>query len=120
MEADVAQKRKTSRKKKRALVTGVTGQDGSYLAELLLDKGYEVCGIVRKTSHERFPNIGHIQHRLKLIYADLLDAVSLTTAVEQVMPDEVYNLGSQSAPGESFKQPMHTAEITALGAHRML
>ncbi len=105
---------------KTALITGITGQDGSYLAELLLDKGYNVAGIVRKTSHELFANIGHIQHKLDLIYADLLDPVSLTEAVKTVNPDEVYNLASQSSPGESFKQPIHTAEITAIGAHRIL
>lgn len=107
-------------RKKRALITGITGQDGSYLAEFLLSKGYAVSGIVRKTSHLLFPNIGHIQHRLNLIYADLLDPVSLRDAVKAVLPDEVYNLASQSSPGESFKQPIHTAEITAIGAHRVL
>lgn len=106
--------------KKKALITGITGQDGSYLAELLLKKGYEVSGIIRKTSHFKYANIGHIQHRLNLIYADLLDPVSLTSAIKSVMPDEVYNLASQSAPGDSFKQPIHTAEITAIGAHRVL
>jgi len=121
---------KTNRKKikddpkpgkgKKAFITGITGQDGSYLAELLLDKGYEVSGIVRKTSHFLYANIGHIQHRLNLVYADLLDPVSITSAIKAVMPDEVYNLASQSAPSESFKQPIHTAEITALGAHRVL
>jgi GDPmannose 4,6-dehydratase len=108
------------RSMKKALITGITGQDGSYLAELLLDKDYEVSGLVRKTSHQLFPNIAHIQNRLNLIYADLLDNVSLTSAVSSVKPDELYNLASQSAPGESFKQPIHTAEITAVGAHRML
>lgn len=106
--------------KKRALITGVTGQDGSYLAELLLEKGYEVAGIVRKTSHFKYENIGHIQNRLNLIYADLLDPISITSAIKNVMPDEVYNLASQSAPSESFKQPIHTAEITAIGAHRVI
>ena len=108
------------RSAKRALITGITGQDGSYLAEFLLSKGYEVAGIVRKTSHQLFPNIGHFQHKLNLIYADLLDPVSLADAVKKVIPDEVYNLASQSSPGESFKQPIHTAEITAIGAHRVL
>lgn len=105
---------------KRALITGITGQDGSYLAELLLEKGYEVSGLVRKSSHLLLPNIGPIQHRLKLIYADLLDPVSLGSAIREVMPDELYNLASQSAPGESFTQPIHTAEITGIGAHRVL
>ncbi len=105
---------------KKALITGITGQDGSYLAELLLKKGYEVYGTVRKTSHFLLPNIGHIQHYLKLIYADLLDPVSIDLAMKESMPDEVYNLASQSAPSESFKQPIHTAEITGIGAHRVL
>lgn len=107
-------------KKKKALITGITGQDGSYLAEYLLEKGYEVSGIVRKTTHFKYENIGHIQHRLNLIYADLVDPVSLTSAFKKVMPDEVYNLAAQSSPGESFKQPINTAEITAIGAHRVL
>ncbi len=105
---------------KKALITGITGQDGSYLAEFLLHKGYDVYGIVRKTSHFLHPNIGHIQHNLKLIYADLLDPVSVDLALKEVQPDEVYNLASQSAPSESFKQPIHTAEITGIGAHRII
>jgi len=104
----------------KALITGITGQDGSYLAEFLLKKGYEVYGIVRKTSHFLHPNVGPIQHRLHLIYADLLDPVSIDLAVREVEPDELYNLASQSAPSESFKQPIHTAEITGIGAHRVL
>ncbi len=106
--------------KKKALVTGITGQDGSYLAELLLKKGYEVSGIVRKTSHEDYANIGHIQDELKLYQGDLLDPVSLREIIQKSEPDEVYNLASQSHPSESFKQPIHTAEITAIGAHRVL
>lgn len=105
---------------KKALITGITGQDGSYLAELLLDKGYEVSGIVRKTSHEDYANIGHIQDRLKLFQGDLLDPVSLREIIQSAEPDEVYNLASQSHPSESFKQPIHTAEITGIGAHRVL
>lgn len=105
---------------KRVLITGITGQDGSYMAELLLAKGYDVYGIVRKTSHFLYANIGHIQHQVNLIYADLLDPVSLTSTLKTVMPHEVYNLASQSAPSESFKQPIHTAEITAVGAHRVM
>jgi GDPmannose 4,6-dehydratase len=107
-------------KKKKALITGITGQDGSYLAEFLLDKGYEVSGIVRKTSHQLYANIGPIQDDLILIQGDLLDPVSLREAIQKVQPDEVYNLASQSHPSESFKQPIHTAEITAIGAHRVL
>lgn len=107
-------------KDKKALITGITGQDGSYLAELLLKKGYEVSGIVRKTSHEDYANIGHIQDDLKLFQGDLLDPVSLREIIQKVSPDEVYNLASQSHPSESFKQPIHTAEITGIGAHRVL
>ncbi len=106
--------------KKTALITGITGQDGSYLAELLLKKGYSVAGTIRKTSNMEYDNIGHIQDELKLIQADLLDPVSLREAVQKVQPDEVYNLAAQSHPAESFKQPIHTAEITAIGAHRVL
>src|SRR3990167_2097481 len=106
--------------KKKALVTGVTGQDGSYLAEFLLEKGYEVSGIVRRTSNLHYPNIGKIQDDLKLYLGDLLDPVSLREIIQKVKPDEVYNLASQSHPSESFKQPIHTAEITAIGAHRVL
>lgn len=105
---------------KSALITGITGQDGSYLAELLLKKGYSVSGIVRKTSHEDYANIGHIQDELKLFQGDLLDPVSLREIIQKVNPDEVYNLASQSHPSESFKQPIHTAEITGIGAHRVL
>lgn len=106
--------------KKRALITGITGQDGSYLAELLLKKGYEVSGIVRKTSHEEYANIGPIQDDLKLFQGDLLDPISLREIIQKINPDEVYNLASQSHPAESFKQPIHTAEITGIGAHRVL
>lgn len=105
---------------KKALITGITGQDGSYLAEFLLKKGYEVSGIVRKTSHLQYPNISHLQDELILIQSDLLDPVSLRETIQTVMPDEVYNLASQSHPSESFKQPIHTAEITGIGAHRVL
>lgn len=105
---------------KKALITGITGQDGSYLAELLLGKGYDVAGIVRKTSHEDYANIGAFQEDLKLFQGDLLDPVSLREIIQKVEPDEVYNLASQSHPSESFKQPIHTAEITGIGAHRVL
>lgn len=104
---------------KKALITGITGQDGSYLAELLLENGYSVSGIIRKTSHDLFPNIRHIQGDLRLIYGDLLDGVSLVEALKTIKPDEVYNLASQSSPGESWNLPIQTAEITALGAHRV-
>jgi GDPmannose 4,6-dehydratase len=106
--------------KKKALITGVTGQDGSYLAEFLLKKGYTVSGIVRRTSHEKYANIEYIQNDLNLFLGDLLDPVSLREIIQKVRPDEVYNLASQSHPSESFKQPIHTAEITGIGAHRVL
>lgn len=106
--------------KKKALITGISGQDGSYLAELLLKKGYEVSGIVRKNSHEDYANIGHIQEDIKLYQGDLLDPVSLREIIQKVEPGEVYNLAAQSSPAESFKQPIHTAEITGIGAHRVL
>jgi len=105
---------------KKALITGVTGQDGSYLAELLLKKGYKVSGTVRKTSSFLYPNIGYIQHHLDLYQADLLDPVVIREVIQRVKPDEIYNFASQSVPRESFRQPFHTAEITALGAHRVL
>lgn len=105
---------------KKALITGITGQDGSYLAEFLLSKNYEVSGIVRKTSYYRPANIEHIQDQLNLFYGDLLDSVSITKILKAVIPDEIYNLGSQSSPAESFKQPIYTAEITGIGAHRIL
>jgi GDPmannose 4,6-dehydratase len=110
----------TPKKRKVALITGITGQDGSYMAELLLQKGYDVAGTVRKTSHFLYPNIGYIQHRLRLYQTDLLDPVSVREVIQAVKPDEIYNFASQSVPRESFRQPFHTAEITALGAHRVL
>jgi GDPmannose 4,6-dehydratase len=106
---------------KKALITGITGQDGSYLAEFLLAKGYEVAGLVRRTSHYLFPNIAHIQNRLNLVYGDLLDPISLTNALRQIGHfDEIYNLASQSSPAQSFKQPVHTVEITGVGAQRLM
>lgn len=107
-------------KKRKALITGITGQDGSYLAEFLLDKGYDVWGTVRKTSHFMYANIANIHERLNLIQADLLDPISIREAIQKADPDEIYNLASQSHPSESFKQPIHTAEITGIGAHRMI
>jgi GDPmannose 4,6-dehydratase len=107
-------------KNKKALITGITGQDGSYLAEFLLKRGYHVAGLVRKTSSLLYPNIGYIQDELELIQADLLDPISLREAIQKTQPDEIYNLASQSHPAESFRQPIHTAEITGLGAHRVL
>jgi GDPmannose 4,6-dehydratase len=104
----------------KALITGITGQDGSYLAELLLSKGYEVYGIVRRSSTQNFERISHIQHKIHLIEADLLDQVSLTQALEDVQPNEVYNLAAQSFVPTSWKQPVLTAEFTAVGVSRLL
>jgi GDPmannose 4,6-dehydratase len=105
---------------RRALITGITGQDGSYLAELLLDKGYEVIGMVRRSSTVNFERIAHIQDRVTFAAADLLDEVSLIEALRDFEPDEVYNLAAQSFVQTSFKQPVLTGETTALGVTRML
>ncbi len=106
--------------RKRALITGITGQDGSYLAELLLDKGYEVFGVVRRTSHHGLARIDHIADRITLLPADLLDQHSLTVALQQSRPHEVYNLAAQSYVPTSWSQPVLTGEFTALGVTRML
>lgn len=105
---------------KRALITGITGQDGSYLAELLLSKGYEVYGTVRRLSTPNIENIHHIQDKITLISADLLDQSSITAAIEQAQPDEVYNLAAMSFVKTSFEQPVLTGEFTALGVTRVL
>ncbi len=104
----------------RALITGITGQDGSYLAELLLDKGYEVHGVVRRSSTETFERISHIEDRLHLIQADLTDQVSMIEAVDDVRPKEVYNLAAQSFVPTSWRQPILTGDVTALGVTRIL
>ena len=105
---------------KRALITGITGQDGSYLAELLLEKGYEVYGIVRRSSTENFDRIAHLTDRLTLLQADLLDQSSLVESLEEARPNELYNLGAQSFVPTSWKQPVLTAEFTAVGVTRLL
>lgn len=102
------------------LITGISGQDGSYLAELLLDKGHNVYGLVRRQSSENFVNINHILDKIKLIYGDLTDQSSLINAVNIAQPEEIYNLGAQSYVGTSWDQPELTANITGLGALRML
>lgn len=104
----------------KALITGITGQDGSYLAEFLMDKGYEVYGMVRRSSVENFERIEHIKDRLKLVQADLLDQSSIIDAIKESQPDEVYNLGAMSFVPTSWKQPLLTGEFTALGVTRML
>jgi len=105
---------------KRALITGITGQDGSYLAELLLEKGYEVHGIVRRASTESFERINHIASKLHLHQADLLDQLSLIDVMKESNPSEVYNLAAQSFVPTSWKQPCLTGEFTAIGVTRML
>src|SRR5881275_198507 len=106
--------------RRTALITGITGQDGSYLAELLLAKGYEVVGVVRRTSHDSYERIGHLLDRVHIVPADLLDQHSLTSVVRDARPDEVYNLAAQSFVPTSWTQPVLTGEFTALGVTRVL
>ncbi len=105
---------------KRALITGITGQDGSYLSELLLEKGYEVYGMVRRSSVENFDRIEHVKDQLHLIQGDLTDQSSLDEAIKSVKPDEVYNLAAQSFVPTSWNQPVLTADIDGLGVTRIL
>ena len=105
---------------KRALITGITGQDGSYLAEFLLGKGYTVYGMVRRASTENFERIRSIKSRISLVQGDLLDQLSLIRILEEVQPDEVYNLAAQSFVPTSWQQPVLTGEFTALGVTRLL
>jgi GDPmannose 4,6-dehydratase len=105
---------------RRALITGVTGQDGSYLAELLLDKGYEVYGMTRRASTENLERIAHLVDKVVLIQGDLLDPPSLDAALRQAQPHEVYNLAAQSFVPTSWNQPVLTAEFTAVGVTRVL
>jgi GDPmannose 4,6-dehydratase len=105
---------------RRALITGITGQDGSYLAELLLEKGYEVFGMTRRASTENVERIGHLTDRLTLVQGDLLDPHSLVSALRTAEPTEVYNLAAQSFVPTSWNQPVLTAEFTAVGVTRML
>ncbi|MDE7312191.1 MAG: GDP-mannose 4,6-dehydratase [Eubacterium sp.] len=105
---------------KRALITGITGQDGSYLAELLLEKGYKVYGIMRRKSVMDYGNVSHIRNQIQLIYADMTDLASLVHALEIAQPDEVYNLAAQSFVGISWQQPASTAAIDALGVTNIL
>src|SRR5213080_2091196 len=106
--------------RRTALVTGVTGQDGSYLAELLLEKGYEVVGVVRRTSHDSYERIGHLLDKIQVVPADLLDQHSLTAVIRDSKPHEVYNLAAQSFVPTSWTQPVLTGEFTALGVVRLL
>jgi GDPmannose 4,6-dehydratase len=105
---------------KTALITGITGQDGSYLAELLLDQGYRVCGMVRRSSTENFQRIEHLQDRIELLQGDLLDQTSIASILEQIRPDEVYNLAAMSFVPTSWQKPVLTAEFTAVGVTRVL
>ena len=104
----------------KAVITGITGQDGSYLAELLLAKGYEVVGVVRRTSHHSYERIEHLLDRITIVPADLLDQHSLTMVIQDAKPDEVYNLAAQSYVPTSWSQPVLTGEFTALGVTRIL
>jgi GDPmannose 4,6-dehydratase len=105
---------------KKALITGITGQDGSYLADLLLEKGYEVTGMVRRSSTEKFERIEHIKDKVNIQQADLLDQYSIIKLLNKVQPDEIYNLAAMSFVPTSWNQPVLTAEFTAIGVTRML
>ena len=105
---------------KKALITGITGQDGSYLAELLVDKGYEVHGMVRRSSVEHFDRIEHLVDRINIVHGDLLDQLSLVNLLREHEPDEVYNLAAQSFVPTSWREPVLTAEFTAVGVTRVL
>src|SRR3989304_1935181 len=105
---------------KGALITGVTGQDGSYLADFLLTKGFRVVGMVRRTSTINFDRIRHIQNDIEIVQGDLLDQMSLVDILNECKPDEVYNLAAQSFVPTSWKQPVLTGEFTALGVTRVL
>ncbi len=104
----------------KALITGITGQDGSYLAELLLEKGYQVFGMVRRSSTENFDRINHIRDKIQLRQADLLDQLSLTRLIDESQPEEIYNLAAQSFVPTSWDQPMLTGEFNALGVTKLL
>jgi GDPmannose 4,6-dehydratase len=104
----------------RVLITGITGQDGSYLADFLLEKGYEVFGMVRRSSVEKLDRIEHIRDKIQFVQADLLDQLSVISAIRQANPDEVYNLGAMSFVPTSWSQPVLTGEFTGLGVTRML
>ena len=105
---------------KSALITGITGQDGSYLAELLLEKGYKVYGLMRRSSTEKLERIEHLKDKVTLVGGDLLDEMSLIKVMQDTMPDEIYNLAAQSFVHTSWSQPVLTGEFTALGVTRML
>lgn len=106
--------------KKNALITGITGQDGSYLSELLLEKGYNVYGLMRRKSSVDYGNVAHLKDKIEFIYADMIDIISLINAVKISQPDEVYNLAAQSFVGTSWEQPIATADIDAIGVLNIL
>lgn len=99
--------------KEVAFITGITGQDGSYLAEFLLDKGYDVVGLARRTTHQRYENIEHLAGRIILEFGDLIDPETIEYIVGEYKPDEIYNLAAQSVPADSWRHPAVTGEITA-------
>ncbi|NIP25006.1 MAG: NAD-dependent epimerase/dehydratase family protein, partial [Phycisphaerae bacterium] len=103
-----------------ALITGITGQDGSYLAEFLLEKGYKVVGLARRSTHYHYENIEHLTGKISLEYGDLIDANTLEHIIAAYQPGEIYNLAAQSVPADSWRQPIVTGEITALGPVRVL
>ena len=105
---------------KKALITGITGQDGSYLAELLLEKGYEVHGVIRRSSLINTYRIDHIYNKIKLHYGDLTDSTNLVRVIQQVQPEEIYNLGAQSHVKVSFEMPEYTGQTDAIGTLRVL
>jgi GDPmannose 4,6-dehydratase len=105
---------------KRALITGITGQDGSYLADFLLEQEYEVIGIIRRSSTVNFERIEHIQDQITLVSADLIDQISLINVIDKYRPNEVYNLAAQSYVPASWEQPVLTGDVTALGVTRLL
>src|SRR3989304_10339454 len=107
------------RKAKTAFVTGITGQDGSYLAELLLKKNYRVCGLLRRNSNPSFGNVAHLRNEIDFYFGDLADPACLSMYLAEIKPDEIYNLGAQSHIHESWMQPMATADQTGLGALRV-
>jgi GDPmannose 4,6-dehydratase len=106
-------------KQKTAFVIGITGQDGSYLAELLLAKNYQVVGLMRKTSAMPSSHVAHLANKIHIAYGDLLDTFSIAENIRSYQPDEIYNLAAQSYPGESWRLAIETAEITGIGAHRV-
>ena len=106
--------------KKKAFITGITGQDGSYLAEFLLSKGYDVYGVIRRTSTVKHDRIQHLEDKITLFSGDMSDQTSLTHAIMTIQPDEVYNLAAQSFVQTSWSQPVFTGDVTALGVTRLL